>query len=130
MKQNISEEQFDELTQEHKAILIDWLYKDKSPITITSSGGGMSGPMYTNAYILQDSPVLLSIGQMIEFIIQHNNLYFRCPRLDHRSNGKPDITVGGDEFKEEELDKGNKELCDKLWEAVKCILGKSNNELG
>jgi hypothetical protein len=116
VKQHITVEQLNELSDEAKLKLYEWS-KDR---------------LYMNA--INFNQELLSIGQMIEFIegslFSHNMLDITQNRMADGSCG--DSECNCDEYKEwqvafdfeGELESRSEHLCDALWEACKYILEK------
>ena len=114
MKQNITPEQLDELSNKAKDKLNKWMqdhnyHSYKSVTTIATTGETITGYVITP----------LSIGQMIEFLENNTKYQFYIFRrtLDWK-------------IIHEELQYGktlNIKLCDALWEAVKEVL--NNKEI-
>lgn len=94
MKQRITPQQYDELNKDSRDKLAKW---------VISKGGKTS---YDH---------VLSIGQMIEFLVEHdidwiNELYW----ITGKDGLAPQFVKGF----------GDKELCDALWELIKGALEK------
>lgn len=95
MKQHITEEQWNEIAEKQKDILLEWLKEKKYGVVDTQKMKNVYG----------DIEQELNIGQMIEFL-DDGSLEFK----------DRDAKVIVWEW--------NKELCDELWERVKEILNK------
>jgi hypothetical protein len=110
MKQNISEEQLQELSEEQK-IKLSALYKPTDEFSIIKTDWYLGLP-------------LLSIGQMIEILINNNeffnisNVYVKHPTTSDRSINNGYGIWLHKQSKEYRAD----ELCNALWLAVKNIL--------
>ncbi len=91
MKQNITIEQFDELPEEAQQELIEWM--------------GAKNYNFMDLY--------MTIGQMIEFLDEHN-------KLGYWDSGFDGDGVNGKLIKWKSKDN----LCDTLWKTVKEILNK------
>lgn len=116
MKQNITLEQLNELTEKQKKKLNKWSFEKKY---VTSAVSGVSGSTHLEMKYYS----FLSIGQMIEFLADGRDY-----------NHMPDMTIQFKEFSSSSLldygllfrfgneEKKHGELCDKLWEAVKEVL--------
>lgn len=121
MKQHITLDQLNELSREAKSILHTWwtprpgdLYKRYGGVHVStnktvkaeSAGNGKTRKIYP----------LLSIGQMIEFLDEHN-------RGHEGTNILPFVKEFNEECKYIEV-KPVSEWCDALWEVVKEVLEK------
>jgi len=93
MKQQITEEQFNELNEEKQTQLIKWARSNRYGVGVTWLP-------------------LLSIGQMIEFLDDNDDDWKSCAFVDNGSMGD----YGWEEFWERDK---SKELCDALWKEVK-----------
>ncbi len=104
MKQRITYEQLNELSQPQRQKLRKYLLGDWSePMKVAHTGEMVTAQIPTEDY-------LLSIGQMIEFLSSYQTIIISC---DDRT-GFPHtwLACGYD----------RPELCDALWEAVKEVL--------
>jgi len=99
MKQHITVEQLNELSENGKSNLVDW-YNENNKLPVFQP--------------IPETDLLLSIGQMIEFLDKNNDTNWEIrlhkPRYDVRT------------YLSEEEDHG--ELCDALWGAVEEVLEK------
>lgn len=117
MRQHISIEQLNELSEKGKKRLVKW-WKPKQGDLVLFMQGALIATIYpidwTNEELKNKKPIenqefpLLSIGQMIEFLDEHTDLesedsHFPMKEISWRTDIYP-------------------ELCDSLWEAVKEIL--------
>lgn len=120
MKQHITPEQLEELTPEGKEKLRAWwkpqegdLYVHIDQIETVCRQCSYENNSITEEYIKRHV-LLLSIGQMIEYLDEHNE-FFALEKLTVFSFVLNDGENGGIV---------NKEPCDALWEAVKAVLNK------
>jgi hypothetical protein len=134
MKQQITVEQWNELSKYCKAILADWMYKRGYGKTKNYNKDMDVGYIY-HKY----SFVLPFIGQLIEYLEEHNPNWDIHPPQKGELN-KDDLANKNNEKYWEERDMSNpfdwqietnsvgsyncKELCDALWAAVKEDLEK------
>lgn len=114
MKQHITLEQFDKLSTKQKNNLLKWALEKEYVVRLPNGIDDLLGRPY---YV-----PLLSIGQMIEFLDEHD----KFPTLFKYCVGEKEWTLGHDEdhgvtFVDEHK---NTELCNALWEAVKEVLNK------
>lgn len=127
MKQHITIEQLNELSDSAKSALRDWCKDDQGSMwafyekavnkwyDYSISGDDSSAGKvirYPSGKEGKAYP-LLSIGQMIEFLKNETNFNIDYSGLDD---------TWGVRLEEKEF--GNKELCDALWSAVKTVLEK------
>ena len=111
MKQHITGEQLNGLSKRGKKNLGKWV--DNKSYWIYEPNKELTDKFKTERPILTGKLPLLSIGQMIEFLEDHNADWIN--RLYWVSRGDtpfPEIVKGY----------GDKEFCDALWEAVKEVL--------
>lgn len=114
MRQHITEEQLNELSDSANKKLRLWVYKKT----------------YEPPEVSNDESMLLSIGQMIEFLDEkrktilfitklecgHDNFVWSTGSMSCMGNHTQDKTES------KRLHEAGKELCDALWEAVKEVL--------
>lgn len=107
MKQNITIEQLEELSDKGKERLEVWI-ENKLPPSIPGSAsiGPLSSPHQTCYF--------MTIGQMIEFLDEHDHMIINI-RRGWDAKHKKAIWVYKGNIR-------NAELCDALWEPVKKIL--------
>ena len=104
MKQHLTLEQLNELSQEHKAKLFKKLFPE---IVSQTNPTGSIWKIYDINY------KYLTIGQMIEFLKDEVGF-----NLDYSSSDDTWGVIIG------QYEKGGKELCDSLWLACKVVLEK------
>ncbi len=106
MKQHITVEQLDELSDKAFRRLNKWVFKgvfsDANDLKIK----GKKGRYYA---VTTEDGYFLSIGQMIEFLIENDSLH-------GDEDGRPALPTLKEDWK--------KYICDDLWEAVKEILNE------
>ena len=101
MKQHITVEQLNQLSEKGKEKLREWWEKDIVEVDESKKQPEMI------CFGYKDLP-LLSIGQMIEFLIENN-------KLEGEEYGRPALPTYNHDWE--------KYICDDLWEAVKEALG-------
>ncbi len=137
MKQHITPEQLNELSEKGKKELREWAWPHKSENSETS----FTSRYDLDEFVMYDGEphrnILLSIGQMIEFLDEHlvteyggtdlnleiyqpqifgdNDWFVRTKTMVDRKTGQ------NNEYEKEYIES---ELCDALWEATKSILSK------
>lgn len=110
MKQHITPKQLQELSEPAKARLRDWWKPEQGDYYTDGFFKAFMNYEIYHIFTAGSTPApapflpLLSIGQMIEFLDEHDELLY-CEEISHH------ITWEEDE-----------ELCDTLWEAVKTVL--------
>lgn len=111
MKQNITEEQLNELSQKQKLNLFTWWSSNYHLKPVPESQGKY----------LYGNNMLLSIGQMIEFLNEHlkRNMFiyqvYKQTQVPLQTKWKVQNEIN---------EPSDIELCDTLWKAVKDILEK------
>lgn len=127
MKQHITVEQLNELSKELSKKLRVWIYKKT----------------YEPPEVSNDESMLLSIGQMIEFLEEHYLYWGIYPRWSKRKRCKecdygwkiakdehPTYIVWADSMEAkqpQEIHAAKDTLCDALWGAVKEVLNKEDH---
>lgn len=109
MKQHIAVDQLNELSQKQRLALRKYMLKDWARPMVNKKGESIHAEIPTEDY-------LLSIGQMIEFLVEKTNHKF------------DDILYEGTNWAVYYGYGSTKriELCDALWEAVKKVLNGKN----
>ena len=118
MKQNITIEQLNELSEKGKKKLRKWWKPKEGDLFLDTIGEGQV-VWCCEDDVEEGSLPLLSIGQMIEFLDEHlleGN--YQIQRNGERNSWR--LNSDDIEFDEE----GKSELCDMSWQAVKEILEK------
>ncbi len=103
MKLYINQEQLNELSEKSKGKLIDWLFRNKH-LVMTEHLNDIPGDDFYSE-VEDKYNILLSIGQMIEFLVDNESDWVKTDMGD----------IGAIEWVTEIL-------CDHLWEAVKEVL--------
>lgn len=132
MKQHITIEQFEEITDKQKKKLVrwwkgesgDWWFVTKPDISARQVfvAGGLGGI----AGMMAEDPKypLLSIGQMIEYLQESVSGVFSIATIPIQSPN--DIQLGLWLVTNYNKHYRKPELCDALWEAVKEVLSENN----
>lgn len=125
MKQNITVEQLNKLSDKGKERLRKWcLNKNYYEYVDTS----MPSDMVKTPSTIIKKPSLLSIGQMIEFLDSEIPNPLGRWSIDYQINTDPNSSAEGEQdymVSFSEIETSNSEsLCDALWETIKEVLKK------
>ena len=125
MKQHITVEQLNELSEKSKEKLWDWCLEIGRIGTEYKKEHKDCPSPHTGDCVTYVLP-LLSIGQMIEFLDEHTNLRITKYIITPNEIDKQDLweieTRVSPVFKYNDLYTRSEKLCDALWEAVKEVL--------